>query len=244
MKTINKIRNVSLARALSKLGFASRSQAKKIILDGNVTVNRVTILDPDYRCSLDSDQIAVNGKSLSKKPFTYIIMNKPIGVITTRSDEKNRPTIYDILGDVGKWVFPVGRLDKDTSGLLLITNDNQLGERLTNPDTKIPKIYNVKINKPIQDNHIKIIKNGMSIGDQKLLYALVNVINKNEIELTIFEGKNRQIRRMFEALGYEVNALSRLKIGNLELKDLKIGEWRYLTKSEIQLLRSNKIPNS
>src|SRR5713101_4959974 len=115
------LRNVSLARALSKLGVSSRKEAEKLIRSGDVKVNRVVVRQPEFRCSLTSDTITVHGNSIVKKSFLYIMMHKPVGVLTTRSDERGRKTVYDILGDVGNWIFPVGRLDKDTSGLLLLT---------------------------------------------------------------------------------------------------------------------------
>src|SRR5437867_1000756 len=124
-------RRVSLARALSKLGCCSRAEAERAIRQGRVALNAEVVRDPSLRCSPDHDLIALDGKPVRQKELVYILMNKPPGVITTRSDERGRPTVYDLLGDIGRWVFPVGRLDKDTSGLLLLTNDNQLGERLT-----------------------------------------------------------------------------------------------------------------
>ena len=230
-------RNVSLARALSKFGFTSRSLAEKIVLDGRVGVNGKTIIDPSYRCSLSSDLITVDKKQLQKKDFKYIIMNKPAGVITTRADERGRKTVYDLIGDIDKWIFPVGRLDKETSGLLLLTNDNRLGEFLTNPGSKISKTYLATVDKPIEDEHIKLMQAGMTMNREKLLPAQAKLLSDRDIELTIVEGKNRQIRRMFEALGYNVRTLSRSKIGNYAIKNLKEGEWKYLTRREVELLK-------
>ncbi|MBI5475804.1 MAG: rRNA pseudouridine synthase [Ignavibacteriales bacterium] len=243
MKSKSKTNKVSLARVLSKLGYSSRSQAEEMILQGKVSVNDVIINNPAYRCEISIDKISVDGRNLQKKSFIYIIMNKPLDVITTRSDEKKRKTVYDIIGKIDSWIFPVGRLDKDTTGLILLTNDNGLGERLTNPISKIPKTYYVKVDKPISENDINALENGIMIGEEMFLPSKVKVINKYEIELTIIEGKNRQVRRMLEALGYEIISLSRTAIGKLTLPRLKTGEWRYLTKKEIELIKS-KIPNS
>ncbi len=143
------VRNVSLARALSKLGVLSRSQAEQAIIDKRVSVNGKIIINPSLRCSMDDDRIEIDGKPVRQTSFVYIVMNKPVGIVTTRSDERGRKTVYDLLGDVGQWIFPVGRLDKDSSGLLLFTNDHRLGERLTNPDSKVPKTYIVTLDKPL-----------------------------------------------------------------------------------------------
>ncbi|MGA2622405.1 MAG: pseudouridine synthase [Bacteroidota bacterium] len=237
------IRDVSLARALSKLGYCSRTQAVKLIEAGRVAVNGRIVSSPSLRCSLRTDTIEVNGKrSQSKKPI-YIIMNKPEGVVTTRSDERGRKTVYDILGDVGQWVFPVGRLDKETSGLLLFTNDHRLGERLTNPRSNVPKSYRVILDKPFSPRHREIFEKGMTLDGEHLRPAEVSQspglqkgAGGHGMELTIFEGKNRQVRRMCEALGYKVLCLTRTKIGRYELTGLKPGDWRRLTPHEVELL--------
>ncbi len=149
MVTVKKIQKrngygLSLNRALSKLGFTSRKNAETMIAKGHVTVNDKTIYDINYKVDYKKDEIKVGGKSLRKKQFSYIILNKPVGVVTTKSDEKGRKTVYDLL-EINKWVFPVGRLDKDTSGLLLLTNDNQFSEKMTNPENKIGKIYKLRL---------------------------------------------------------------------------------------------------
>jgi 23S rRNA pseudouridine2605 synthase len=232
-------RDVSLERALSKLGYTSRSQAGNLIVSGRVRVNGKIIRDLSYFCSLSADVISVDGRSLRKKQFIYLIMNKPIGVVTTHADELGRKTVYDILGDVGKWIFPVGRLDKDTSGLLLLTNDNRLGERLTNPLSKVPKTYIVTVDKPMDLNALKSFLGGMMLDGKKLMPAKVKMLGKEKFEVTILEGKNRQIRRMCESLDYEVVCLMRISVGNLKIGNLLPGEWRYLTQREVDLLSEN-----
>jgi pseudouridine synthase len=226
-------RDVSLARAISKLGFASRSQSAILISDGHVSLNGKIVTDPSCFCSLESDIISVDGEPLTKKRLIYIIMNKPVGVITTRSDERGRKTVYNLLGDVGRWIFPVGRLDKDSSGLLLLTNDNQLGERLTNPSSKVTKTYIVNLDKSPAREHMEIFRSGMTLDGEKLLPAKVRAVAGNEFEITIHEGKNRQIRRMCESLNYRVLSLSRKSIGDLQIGNLRPGEWKYISGQEI-----------
>ena len=136
-----------------------------MIGQGLVQVNGRIILSPSFRCALATDTILVNGKSSDKK-LIHVAMNKPVGVVTTRSDERERATVYDVLGDLSKWVFPVGRLDKDTSGLLLMTNDHQLGERLTNPSSNIPKTYLVTLDRRISDEHRSLMERGDDTREQ------------------------------------------------------------------------------
>jgi 23S rRNA pseudouridine2605 synthase len=235
-----KTSEVGLARILSKLGYCSRSQAETIIRDGRVTVGGIIQCNPLLRYRVDDVAIAVDGKALGKKKFIYIIMNKPVGVVTTRSDERGRRTVYDLLDEVDKWIFPVGRLDKDTSGLLLLTNDNRLGERLTNPHSKVPKMYLVELNTKMAREHIKLFQQGMELGGEQLLPAKIQVKEGTTIEMTIHEGKNRQIRRTCEEFGYEVVKLRRVKIGGLEIGKLEEGEWRFLKEKEVNQLLNQK----
>jgi 23S rRNA pseudouridine2605 synthase len=231
-------RNVSLARALSKLGYCSRSQAVTIIQGGRVKVNGKIIKSSTHRVSLSDDSISLDGKKIGEKQFVYIMMNKPVGVVTSRSDERGKKTVYDILGDVGKWVFPVGRLDKESAGLLLLTNDNKLGNLLTNPKTKVPKTYEVKLDRLLKEEHRKEMESEMTLNDEKLLPVRVKPMKeKCWYEFTLYEGKNRQIRRMCWTLGYRIEKLIRTRIGNLELLNLKSGEWRYFDAAQISNLK-------
>jgi 23S rRNA pseudouridine2605 synthase len=229
-------RVVSLARALSKMGFTSRSQGEALILAGRVSVNGRAVRNPSYRCTLPRDAIAVDGARIGRTASVTIALHKPEGVLTTRSDERGRRTVYALLGELSPWVFPVGRLDKETSGLLILTNDTRLGEFLTNPDSKVPKKYLVTLDREFSRADRETVSRGMMLGAESLLPALVRRAGPRAIELTIREGKNRQVRRMCAALGYKVLSLVRTRIGNLALGDLTPGEWKTLSAGEIQAM--------
>jgi 23S rRNA pseudouridine2605 synthase len=246
-----KQRRVSLARAISKLGFASRMQGEKLVLAGRIAVNGQVVKHPAFRVDVARDEIAVDGSVLSQKQrFMYVAMNKPVGVVTTRSDEKGRKTVYDFFQQKGgggseqSWLFPVGRLDKETSGLLLFTTDTRFAELLTNPRTKSPKTYRARLNKVMTDEDVEKLSRGVIINEKGMEYhtlpARVRLCGENQqsywIEITIVEGRNRQIRKMCEALGYQVLELQRIKIGDLHLEHLKAGESRRLTNNHLTLL--------
>ncbi len=236
-----KKRGVSLERALSKLGYTSRQNARELIIQGRVSVNSKIINNPSFRVDLKKDKIAIDGETLKPKEKIYIILNKPKGVVTTRKDELNRKTIYDIV-KIDTWVAPAGRLDKDTSGLLILTNDNKFADFITNPDSKIPKTYLVKLNKRIKREDLIKLQIGIEIDLNGQTYttlpAKVKISKLNQktcwVEIEIVEGKNRQVRRMFEKLGYEVEKLVRTRIGNFEDKNLKPGMWRFLKTDELK----------
>jgi 23S rRNA pseudouridine2605 synthase len=226
---------ITLARALSKIGIASRSQAAELIKRGKVRVDGKAIYSPTVWIDLKKERIALNGNLLRSEQKIYFAFNKPLGVVTTRSDELGRKTVYDFLPKGLPYIFPIGRLDKDTSGLLLLTNDTRVGERVTNPFEKVSKTYEVRLNKPLRISDQQTLESPMKLDDgTELTSAVVDMISSDKVscQITIYEGKNRQIRRMFEKVGYDVVALKRLSIGLIKLGNLKEGEHRPLTTKE------------
>ena len=233
-----KRRTTSIVRALSKLGHCSRTQAIRHVLEGRVRVNGKIVRDPGFRCSLEYDRLVLQDKVVERQAFKYIMMNKPAGFVTTRSDEKGRPTVYDVMGDVGSFLFPVGRLDKETTGLLLMTNDHRLGDRLTDPKSHVPKMYVVGLDRALDEHDRVLIAKGIVLEGQKLLPVRIVHLKDERYEVTIHEGKNRQIRKMFECFNYRIISLTRISVGSLTLGSLKERTWRYLTDNEIQNLQS------
>ncbi len=240
-------RKVGLARALSKLGYCSRSQAAKHIRDGRVRLNGATRRDPEVPVYLDRDRIEVDGNTVSGESKIYLILNKPRGVVTTASDEKGRDTVYSLLGDEITWVGPVGRLDKASEGLLLITNDSEWGARVSDPDSHLDKTYHVQIGALEGEALVVKLLRGVHSGGEFLRATQARVLRIGEkntwLEIVLDEGKNRQIRRMLESLGIEVLRLIRVAIGPLPLGQLGKGKYRALTVAEKAALdESIRIP--
>jgi 23S rRNA pseudouridine2605 synthase len=238
VKGLNK--KVSLARALSKMGVVSRKQARALIEAGRVFVNERCLTNPEVRVDPDREVIRVDRQTIQAAKPVYLMMHKPTDVVTTRSDERGRKTVYDLMGKEG-WVFPVGRLDRETSGLLLLTNDTQWGNRIVAPESKIPKVYHVKLNRLMVDDDLKRLSRGMLLEEGvQTRPAEAKLLRQTEkscwIEMTLQEGRNRQIRRMCEALGYRVERLVRVQIGSLLLGDLPSGATRPLTPAEVRRL--------
>lgn len=246
MKTSRSPNRVSLPRALSKLGFASRSAAQNLIVEGSVLVNGRVERNPHCWVNLERDRISVKGTEVIRAERRYLLLHKPVGVVTTASDEKGRATVLDLLGEEGRGLMPVGRLDKDTSGLLLLTNDHELGDFLTAPLTAVPKTYAVTVDRPIRREDCSRIRHGVSITVNGRPYttkpAETRILDRESVELVISEGKNRQIRKMFEVLGYQMMQLHRVAIGPLRLAGLREGEFRPLTPDEIVQLAHLKKP--
>ncbi len=233
----------TLERVLSKAGLGSRTDARKWIGAGRVAVNGKLIQTPDHWVDLDRDKVTLDGKPVKPSQKIYVLLYKPKGYITTYKDPEGRKTVYDLLPDLGQFVGTVGRLDQDSSGLLLLTNDTQFADQVTNPDYKIPKTYHVKASTLLSDEQIEQLRKGVELSDGRTLPATVTRVRDAEkysfLEITIHEGRNRQVRRMLEAVGSKVLKLVRIAIGPLRIDDLPIGAYRLLTEAEVkQLLRS------
>ena len=235
----------TLDRIISKAGLGSRTEARSWIGGGRVAVNGKIVQTPDHWVDIARDKVTLDGKPLTRLEKRYILLYKPKGYVTTYRGTHSRPTVYDLIKDVDQFVGTVGRLDLDTSGLLLLTNDNALAEALTNPAHKVEKTYLVKASTRLSDEQLKQLASGVELSDGMTQPALVERKRDSEkytfLELTITEGRNRQVRRMLEAIGSKVLKLVRVRLGPLSLEDLKIGDWRELTTAEVAgLLRSSK----
>jgi len=230
----------TLERVISKAGLGSRTEARRWIGAGRVHVNGKLIQTPDYWVDLARDKVSLDGRPIRAGKKLYWLLYKPKGYLTTYKDPEGRPTIYDLISGVGVWVFPAGRLDLDSSGLLILTNDTQFAERLTNPEHKVPKTYQVKASTLLSDAHIERLRKGVTLNDGPTRPALVNRLRDSEkytvIEITITEGRNRQVRRMLEAVGSKVLELVRTAIGDVQIGDLAIGACRPLTEREVKQL--------
>jgi 23S rRNA pseudouridine2605 synthase len=230
---------------ISKAGLGSRAQARSWIHAGRVRVNGRVVENPDQWIDFDRDKILFDEKPLLAKSPVYILLYKPTGYITTFKDPEGRPTVYDLIADVDSFVSPVGRLDLDTSGLLILTNDTQFAERLTNPDHKIPKTYLVKCAGPVSDEALEQLRKGVDLSDGPTRPAEVKRIRDSgkysHVEIKISEGRNRQVRRMVEAIGSKVLKLVRTAIGPIQIGILKIGTWRPMEEREIAALSVSPI---
>lgn len=218
----------------------SRTEARSWIGAGRVAVNGKVIRTPDHWVDIERDHVTLDGKPVRGGEKIYILLYKPKGYIATYNDPEGRPTVYDLIGDVGQFLSTVGRLDLDTSGLLLITNDTQFAERVTNPDFKIPKTYLVKASTRLSEEQIDLLRQGVTLSDGPTQPADVKRVRDSGkysfVELTIREGRNRQVRRMLEAVGSKVLKLVRTAIGPLHIDDLEIGKYRQLTAAEVRQL--------
>lgn len=230
----------TLERVLSKAGVGSRVDARRIVGDGRVQVNGRVVRDPDQWVDMARDRVRLDGKPLQPRDKIYLLLYKPTGYITTYRDPQKRPTVYDLIEDVGSFLSPVGRLDLDTSGLLLMTNDNQFAERVTNPESHVPKTYLVKASTRLTDDQLRQLRDGIELSDGPTRPAKVTRIRDSakytHFELTLTEGRNRQVRRMVEALGATVLKLVRVQIGPVRIGALPIGKWRLLTDAEVRAL--------
>jgi pseudouridine synthase len=234
----------TLERVLSKAGLGSRTDARKWIGAGRVKVNGKLIQTPDHWVDLERDKVTLDGRRVQAAGKIYLLLYKPTGYITTFKDPEGRPTVYDLIQDAGRWVVPVGRLDQDTSGLLLLTSDTRFAERITNPDYKVPKTYLVKASTLLSEEQLQQLRDGVVLSDGPTQRAQVKRIRDSAkysfIEITLHEGRNRQVRRMLEAIGSKVLKLVRTAIGGLRIGDLPIGRYRELTPAEVALLANGR----
>lgn len=231
--------SIPLSRALSKLGCCSRSRAALYIKDGKVSVNGRVIKLPSSQVDLEKDIIEIDKKRLSRPTTVVIMLHKPRGFVTTSSDELSRKTVYDLVPN-DMHLFAVGRLDLDTTGLLLFTNNGALQDKITSPKNEVAKTYLVTVNGKVSDDQTKKLMRGVEIKDGVTAKAdkcdiIERELSQTRLKIRIHEGKNREIRRMFDAIGKKVLDLHRIEIGKLEL-DLPEGGWRRLSDNETKLI--------
>ena len=230
----------TLERVLSKAGVGSRVDARSWTHAGRVRVNGQITRNPDQWIDMKRDRVLFDGKPLVARERIYLLLYKPPGYLTTYKDPEGRPTVYDLIADAGTFLSPVGRLDLDTSGLLLMTNDNQFAERVTNPTSHVPKTYLVKASAVLTDTQLQQLRDGIELADGPTRPALVTRLRDSgkytHFEITLTEGRNRQVRRMVEALEAKVLKLVRVRIGHIAIGRLPIGKWRLLTAAEVASL--------
>jgi pseudouridine synthase len=229
-----------LNKFISASGLSSRRKIDELILQGRVTINSRTVSELGIKIDPEKDIVKVDGETIRKKSnFIYVLLNKPAGYITTLNDEKNRRTVMDLIG-VNQRIYPVGRLDYETEGLLLLTNDGELANKLMHPKFEITKTYQAKLNRPIEEKTLQRLERGVLIDGRKTSVAKVNIVpntGKTQIRISIHEGRNRQVRKMLESVGLFVRKLKRIGYANLNDNGLKIGGWRYLTSKEVSELK-------
>jgi pseudouridine synthase len=238
-----------LQKILSQAGVASRRAAEKLIAEGRVSVNGVTVREMGTKADAAADDIRVDGRRIrAAQTLRYILLNKPAGYVTTRSDPQRRPTVIDLLRGVREYVYPVGRLDYDTEGLLLLTNDGDLAARLTHPRHGVERTYEARVAGVPDADAIDRLRRGIPLDGRRTQPADVDLLSRRSrgtgegdalLRITIREGRNRQVRRMCEAVGHPVQALARTRIGSLADRQLKPGTWRDLRAEEIRGLKQS-----
>jgi 23S rRNA pseudouridine2605 synthase len=228
----------TLDRVLSKAGVGSRTEARKWIGSGRVKVNGRLVRTPDHWVDLERDSVTLDDQPVRAGKKIYLLLYKPKSYITTYKDPDGRATVYDLIRDSGQWLVPVGRLDQDSSGLLLMTNDTQFAEHVTNPEFKVPKTYLVKTSTLLTDDQLEQLRRGVVLSDGPTQAATVTRVRDSArctfLEIVIREGRNRQVRRMIEAVGSKVLKLVRVQIGGVAIGDLQIGKYRELTPGEVR----------
>lgn len=237
-----------LQKLLSQAGVASRRLAEELIVQGRVQVNGVTVTELGTKADPGADEIKVDGRRIrTDTRKRYILLHKPRGYMTTRSDPEGRPTVLDLLRTVREYIYPVGRLDYDSEGLLLLTNDGELAARLTHPRHEVDKVYEARV-RGVPDEHVlERLAKGVTIDGKRTAPAKVRILdppkkhpsenNQTRVELAIHEGRQRQVRQMFDAVGHPVVRLRRVRIGPIADPDMPPGHWRELTPQEVARLR-------
>lgn len=231
-----------LQKVMARCGVDSRRNCEKIILEGRVKVNGIIINELGTKVDLDEDIILVDNKSISlEENKVYIMLNKPEGYVTTVKDEFDRLTIMDLV-KVSERIYPIGRLDSDSSGLLILTNDGDIYNNIIHPRSSIDKVYIAKVKGIFKANEMRKFESGIDIGGYVTAPSNISIIHEDEdtckVKISIHEGKNRQIRKMCAALGHEVITLKRVSVGELNIGELKKGQWRYLSHKEIDYIKS------
>ncbi len=230
-----------LQKYIARCGACSRRAAEELITAGRVKVNKIVVTELGTRIDCDNDKVLIDGKRIEpEKKLYYVMLNKPKGYVATASDERGRSTVTDLVNDLDARLYPVGRLDYASEGLLLLSNDGDFTYKMTHPSHQIPKKYQVVVSGIPQYEDLQMLKRGVDIGDYVTAPAEVQLVKEQErtaqLNITIREGKNRQIRRMCEAVGYPVLRLKRVKVGKVALGNLPVGKWRHLTDAEVKLL--------
>ena len=232
---------IRLQKYLSDCGLLSRRAAEAEILAGRILVNGSPAVLGD-KIDPNIDQVEYRGKAVlprADKPHCYVMLNKPRGVVSTAKDEKGRRNVTELVRIPGVRLYPVGRLDMDSDGLLLLTDDGDLTNRLTHPRHEIPKIYHVVLTAAPTKEQLKALSSPMELDGYRLLPVGVERLHETALKMELYEGRNRQIRRMCQAVGLKIVTLTRVAIGSVTLGDLPVGKWRYLTESEVEYLRSS-----
>jgi 23S rRNA pseudouridine2605 synthase len=227
-----------LQKILSQAGIASRRASEALMLQGRVSVNGVTVRELGSKADAARDDIRVDGRRIkTSERRLYLLLNKPRGYVTTRSDPERRPTVIDLLKGVREYVYPVGRLDYDSEGLLILTNDGDLASRLTHPSHEVPRVYEAQLLGTPDEHDLERLRRGLVIDGRRTGPADVRVLKAGLLLITIREGRNRQVRKMCEAIGHPVDRLRRIAIGPLKDSRLKAGQWRELTAEEVRKLQ-------
>lgn len=231
---------IRLQKFLANSGVCSRRNAEKLIEDGKISVNGKVVTELGTKVNPEEDKVIYNGNEIKlEKKHIYVLLNKPVGYVTTVKEQFGRPTVIDLVKGIDAKLLPVGRLDMYTSGALILTNDGDFIYKVTHPKNEVEKTYNATVKGIVSKEDVINLENGVEIEDYISGKAKVKILKIDEnkgisrVQITIHEGKNREVRKMCEAVGKPVIALHRAKIGNIDVKDLKIGTWRYLTEKEI-----------